>query len=225
MTTLQQLKKANPGLRLSDVFSPAFARYGKVLCVPDGDTLVEALKRTRMPKEGNLYHASLPSLEKNALIRRFQESVFGGMKVQAGCCNGFGTTMNAMEYHKCPEINVTTDGAVLLLGRADQLHDGTFDARDAVGFYLPPHIFVEIDPKVLHFAPLSVTPQGFRCLVVLEKHTNEAFEKEPVRAEGEDRLLWMRNKWMTCHPDSPQARKGAFIGIRGENLRLNPINR
>ena len=38
---------------------------------------------------------------------------------------------------------------------------------------------------------------------------------------GEDGLLWMRNKWMLCHPDSPQAQKGAFVGITGENIALN----
>ena len=30
----------------------------------------------------------------------------------------------------------------------------------------------------------------------------------------------MRGKWLTCHPDSPQAAKGAFAGITGENIRL-----
>ena len=37
---------------------------------------------------------------------------------------------------------------------------------------------------------------------------------------GEEALLWMTNKWMVCHPDSPQAAKGAHVGIRGENLQL-----
>ena len=27
-------------------------------------------------------------------------------------------------------------------------------------------------------------------------------------------------EWLLCHKDSPQARKGAFIGITGENLTL-----
>lgn len=31
----------------------------------------------------------------------------------------------------------------------------------------------------------------------------------------------MKNKWMICHPDSPQAAKGAYVGITGVNLTLH----
>ena len=65
-----------------------------------------------------------------------------------------------------------------------------------------------------------VAEGGFRCLVILEKGTNEALPSVNTSAEGEEKLLWMRNKWLTCHPDSPQKGNGAFVGIRGENLRL-----
>ena len=48
----------------------------------------------------------------------------------------------------------------------------------------------------------------------------DAASAPTAAAEGEEALLWMQNKWLLCHPDSPQAQKGAFVGIRGENLRL-----
>ena len=38
--------------------------------------------------------------------------------------------------------------------------------------------------------------------------------------EGEEKMLWMRNKWLTCHSDSPQQKNGAYVGICGENLTL-----
>lgn len=69
----------------------------------------------------------------------------------------------------------------------------------------------------LHFAPCRVREEGFRCLVVLTKGTNAPLEAPVPEAKGEDRLLWMTNKWLLCHPESPQAEKGAFVGIRGEN--------
>ena len=72
---------------------------------------------------------------------------------------------------------------------------------------------------MLHFAPCRVSDDGFRCLVALERGVNSPIDL-PAGAAGEDRLLWMRGKWMTCHPDSPQAEKGAFVGITGENLTL-----
>ena len=50
--------------------------------------------------------------------------------------------------------------------------------------------------------------------------TNEPLDAVDSTAPGEEKLLWMRNKWMLCHPDSPQREKGAFVGISGENLDL-----
>ena len=66
-----------------------------------------------------------------------------------------------------------------------------------------------------------VEPSGFNCLVALERGTNEALDLAVLPKTGEQKLLWMKNKWLTCHPDSPQAAKGAYPGIIGENLRLN----
>jgi hypothetical protein len=54
----------------------------------------------------------------------------------------------------------------------------------------------------------------------LERGTNGPLERVDTAAAGEDGLLWMRNKWLLCHPESPQAAKGAFVGITGENIRL-----
>ena len=63
--------------------------------------------------------------------------------------------------------------------------------------------------------------QGFNCLVVLTAGTNTPLDRVDTAAPGEEGLLWMRNKWLLCHPDSPQAQNGAFIGITGENLKLS----
>ena len=162
----------------------------------------------------------MEGLEEVPLMRELARTVYGGMEIEAGFCNGNGFTLNAMEYHKCSEVNYTTTGLVLLLARPGQLKDGVLKSEDVVGFYLPKGVLVEIHPLVLHFAPCRVKEEGFRCLVVLERGTNEALPQVNTSAPGEEKLLWMRNKWMTCHPDSPQAQKGAFQGIRGENLTL-----
>lgn len=71
-----------------------------------------------------------------------------------------------------------------------------------------------------HFAPCRVRPEGFNCLVVLTEGTNSPLPHVDPSAPGEAGLLWMRNKWLLCHRDSPQAQKGAFVGITGENLQL-----
>ena len=125
-----------------------------------------------------------------------------------------------MEYHKCSELNFSTTGLVLLLALPGALDDGRLLSRDVVGFYLPAGVLVEIHPLVMHFAPCRISENGFNCLVVLEKGTNAPLERVDTKAPGEEKLLWMRNKWMTCHPDSPQKEKGAFVGISGENIAL-----
>lgn len=225
MSVFEALKKANPDLPLYTVTDPEFEAYGRILPLPEAEEeeLFEALSRTPLPEEGNAYFASLPQLETARAVRRFERSVFGCMGTEAGCCNGRGFTLNALEYHKCPEVNYSTDGLVLLLALPEQLRDGFPDSREVKGFYLPPHMAVEIFPRVLHFAPCRVSPDGFRCLVVLEKGVNEALPVVNPSAPGEEKLLWMRGKWMTCHPDSPQTAKGAFAGIRGRNLTLQPV--
>ncbi len=221
MDLLNQLRRKNPGLPLYRVTDPAFARYGRVLTGLDCAPLSAALARTPIPREGNRYEASDETLEALAIREKLRRLVYGEMPVQMGWCNGRGHTLNAEEYHKCSEVNFTTTGLVLLLALPEDVRNGVLDSGDAVGFYLPPEVPVEIYPRVLHFAPCRVRPEGFNCLVVLEKGTNSPLETAPdPAAEGEEKLLWMTNKWLLCHPDSPQAARGAFVGITGENLSL-----
>ena len=220
MTILEQLQNKNPGLPLFSVTDPAFAPYGRVLPCEDKDALSAAMDQTGIPENGNRYVASDPALEQLFVIAEIGRTVYGGMPIQAGFCNGRGFTLNAEEYHKCSEVNYSTTGLVLLLALPEDLHDRTLDSKDVKGFYLPPETLVEIHPRVLHFAPCRIKQSGFNCLVVLERGTNEPLETVKTSASGEAGLLWMRNKWLICHPDSPQAQKGAFVGITGENLTL-----
>ena len=218
---LQQLREKNPGLRLHSVLDEAFAPYGRVLALDGTAELSRAMAETPIPAEGNRYAASVPVLEACPAAETLRWLVFGGMETQNGYCNGHSFMLNALEYHKCSEVNYTTTGLVLLLALPEQLRDGALDSADAAGFYLPPEVPVEIFPRVLHFAPCRVQPSGFNCLVALERGTNEALDLAVLPKTGEQKLLWMKNKWLTCHPDSPQAAKGAYPGITGENLRLN----
>ena len=221
MNMLDFLREKNPGLPLYSVLDPEFALYGRVLPVRDPASLREALEQTEIPGTGNLYTASDPGLEAAEDIRILRDTVYGGMEIQAGCCNGHGYALNAEEYHKCSEVNYTTTGLVLLLALPGDMQDRTLAASAVKGFYLPAGIMIEIYPMVLHFAPCRVKPEGFNCLVVLTRGTNGALESVDTGAPGEEGLLWMRNKWLLCHPDSPQAQKGAFIGITGKNLTVS----
>lgn len=219
---LCKLAEKNPGLELFDVFDERFSRYGRVLELGDTAQLHSAMLETPIPERGNHYAASDERLMALDITERIRRSVYGEMPVQAGFCNGRGFTLNAEEYHRCSEVNFTTTGLVLLLALPEDITERRLDSRSVVGVYLPPDVPVEIYPLVLHFAPCRVSGDGFDCLVVLTEGTNEPLDKAPSSSlPGEDGLLWMRNKWLLCHPDSPQAEKGAFVGISGENIRLN----
>ena len=220
MNTLEQLRKTNPKLPLFAVTDPEFLPYGQILPCADKDALSRAMEQTGIPETGNRYVASDPALEALSAIETVGKTVFGGMPIQAGFCNGRGFTLNAEEYHKCSEVNYSTTGLVLLLALPSDIHDRTLDSGDVKGFYLPPETLVEIHPRVLHFAPCRIKETGFNCLVVLERGTNAPLPAVDTSAPGEAGLLWMQNKWLLCHSDSPQAEKGAFVGITGENLTL-----
>lgn len=220
MNILQMLKEKNPGLPLYSVTDERFAPYGRVLGGRD-KALSMALEQTGIPAEGNVYLASDAGLEAVPCMEDIRRVAFGGMPTQSGFCNGRGFTMDAMEYHKCSEVNYSTTGAVLLLALQSDLKGECMDSSSIVGFYLPPETLVEVFPGTLHFAPCRVSEAGFRCLVVLEKGVNTDLPSVNTAAPGEEKLLWMRGKWMLCHPDSSQAKAGAFVGISGENLALH----
>lgn len=212
---IEILKDKNPGLKIYSVEDPEFAEYGRILDAGCLSSLSKALAAQPIPENGNHYEASIDELESVECMNYFQETVFGQMPIQAGYCNGHGYTLNAFEYHKCSEVNFSTTGLVLLLALPRYLKDGKIDSSNTAAFYLPAGIAVEIYPLVMHFAPCRVKESGFNCLVVLEKGTNSTIE-----LSGKDPLLWMKNKWLTCHKDSPQAGLGAFQGVSGENITL-----
>ena len=216
---IERLRACNGALRIHSVTDAVFAPYGRILPLRDASLLRRALAETPIPEEGNRYVASLDTLEA-ACEAAGALAPFGGMETQAGYCNGRGHRLNALEYHKCSEVNFSDTGLVLLLALPEDVTDGRLDSSAVRAFYLPPDVAVEIFPRVLHFAPCRVAEDGFRCLVVLERGVNSPIELPGEEAGGEERMLWMRGKWMLCHPDSPQAEKGAYVGIDGENIDL-----
>ena len=60
--------------------------------------------------------------------------------------------------------------------------------------------------------------KGFRVLVALPKGTNT--DKPEIKNDGDDALLWACNKWLLAHPDSAEAKAGAYVGLTGENIKI-----
>ena len=71
----------------------------------------------------------------------------------------------------------------------------------------------------LHYAPCNAAPGGFRDAIILPKDTNLPLKGKPG-TQGEDRLLFARNKWLIAHPEAGLGNEGAFEGLKGANLSV-----
>ena len=135
-------------------------------------------------------------------------------------CWGRNTRLNCLEYHRSSEFNVGAQPFVLLLAHQWDIEDGKLDTGKVEAFFVPAGVLVEVYATTLHYAPCHVEEaEGFRVAVVLPRGTNT---EKPALAElsGEDRLMTARNKWLLAHPESPEARQGAWEGLTGANLDL-----
>lgn len=208
-------------MKIHSVFDPAFKRYGQVVeGLPDTvSELLEALQKTPLP-EGTGYVPEEPLLQELPAAVEISEHCYGGMPVQLGWCNGHNTRLNCLEYHRDSEFNLGTEDFILLLAKQEEISEGTLDTSLVRAFRVPAGTLVEVYATTLHYAPCHVdADKGFRVLVSLPKGTNtEKPDITPLTAE--DKMLWACNKWLLAHPDSNEAKAGAYVGLSGENIRI-----
>lgn len=210
---LTALKERNPGLPVFSVYDPAFAEYGEIVRGVDCSALIcEALK-IEMPDEGSAYRPSIPALEAVPEYAIFRDECFGGMALQIGLCWGYNTALDALEYHKCTEINVAATDMVLFLARLADLEDGTLASDRVKAFFVPRGTAVELYNCTLHYCPCQTGEGGFSSVVLLMRGTNG--ERSFPTA---DRRLIGQNKWVLWHGDA--APEGGCVAITGENLHL-----
>ena len=109
-------------LKVSD---PEFCRYGKVITGIDCSDMAEAMEATPLP-EDVVYVASEASLESCSSAEKIAYSLYGGMPIQVGYCNGSNYLLNAAEYHRDSEINIAVTDMILILGCEQDIEkDGT----------------------------------------------------------------------------------------------------
>ena len=208
-------------MQIYSVFDPEFSEFGKVLEGYDTAELVEAMKKIDMPAEGVAYEPGIDSLEACGIFKELTDNAFGGMPIELGMCWGYNKALNCLEYHRNSEINVGATDFVLLLAKQEKIIDGVLDTADVKAFSAPAGAVVEVYATTLHYAPCHTDEQnGFRAAVVLPLGTNT--DKPEIRAENfEDGLLWARNKWLLAHPESGEAKQGAYVGLVGENIDIS----
>lgn len=207
-------------MEIKSVFDAAFAPYGKVLKGFDLAELEAEMAKEPCPDGATVYVASAPELEALAIYKDFTEQVYGGMPCQIGYCNGDNVTLNCLEYHRDSEINLACTDLILLLGKEGDVdfEKYEYDTAKVEAFRVPKGTLVEVYGTTLHYAPCNDGGK-FRCVVVLPRGTNTDLTFKPD-ASGEGRLITATNKWLLAHAESGEAKGGAWVGLKGENIKL-----
>ena len=206
-------------MKIYSIYDAEFKPYGQVLEGYDTKELQEAMMKIDLP-EGTAYEPGIDSLEACAIFKPLSDRAYGGMPIQLGMCWGHNTRLNCLEYHRDSEVNIGTHDFILLLAKEDEIEDGVLDTALVKAFRVPAGAVVEVYATTLHYAPCHVSAaDGFRVAVVLPKGTNtEKPDYEPMNEE--DKWMTARNKWLLAHPDAPEAKTGAHIGLKGENIDI-----
>ena len=189
-----------------------FKKYGQVLKNYNCEEIIEKMQKMPLPLDV-IYEPSVKDLEESEIFKELMEREFGGLPIQIGYCNGNNNMLNAVEYHRSSEINIAVTDLILLLGwQPDINEDHTYDTSKIEAFLVPAGTIIEVFATTLHYAPCNADNNGFRCVVVLPKDTNMPLEYN-VKKNGEDALLFAKNKWLIGHKDTDLGKQGAFIGL------------
>jgi len=206
-------------MKLESITDPGFREYGQPVQGYDFAEFLKTFKKeTPRPLDHNVYVPGDPVLEALPIYRELKDNHFGGMPIQIGYCNGFTTSLNAIEYHKASELIITADEVILLLAKLWEIDSSwNLDASKVRAFLVPAGTGLEIYGTTLHYSPCAVSEQGYQVAIVLPKGTNHP---KPHIAEknAEDRHMTAANKWLIAHSDAKaEISDGAIIGIRGAN--------
>ena len=209
-------------MNIESVFDASFRPYGRVVTGYEAEcaAIVHALAASTPLPEGVVYVPVEPEIEALPEAKALGTSLYGGMPVQFGWCNGHNTKLNCLEYHRDSEFNLGTEDFVLLIARQDEVVDGKLDTGCVRAFRCPAGVLVEVYATTLHYAPCHADAgKGFRVMIALPRGTNTEKPDVPVRG-GDDAMLWARNKWLIAHPETSEAAQGAYVGLVGENIDI-----
>ena len=206
-------------MKIKPVSDLSFRQYGHLLEGYDFSQFVETLcSVTEKPTDGVIYVPGVEKLEQLEVSVQFGSNFYGGMPIQVGYCNGTNSTLNCLEYHRGCELNIAADDVILLLAHKREIIDWKLNTESVEAFFLPAGVGVVLYETTLHYAPCSaIRGQGFSVGIVLPKGTNTEMPKIEICGK-EDELLFACNKWLLAHPDSPESKKGAFVGLIGNNI-------
>ena len=204
-------------IKIQNVNDAAYKRFGKVITDIELGDLLQAMEATPCPDDV-VYVASEAALEATKSAEKFQEIYYGKLPIQVGYCNGHNSLLNALEYHRCGEVNVAVTDLIVLVGSlVDVADDFTYDTSKVEAFLVPAGIGIEVYGTTLHYAPCGVDGNGFKAVVVLPKGTNTDLMTCHTKS-FDDKLLTAKNKWLIAHEEA--GIEGAVCGLKGENIDI-----
>ena len=207
-------------MKIHQITDAKFAPYGKMIEDYPVQELLSALESETPLPEGCDYMPEEAAIQMLPAALALEKTLFGGLPVQFGWCNGHNTKLNCLEYHRSSEILLGTEDFILLVAKEEEIENGLLDTSMVKAFRAPAGVLVEIFATTLHYAPCQVDREkGFRVLIMLPKGTNMA-KPNITPVTQEDKMLIACNKWLLAHAETNEAKAGAWVGLTGRNIDL-----
>lgn len=211
-------------MKIQSIESENFKKYGTILTGYDFDELFKSLAGLYIPDSGITYSASVDELEQCSIKEELQNRGFGGLPIQIGYVGGVNGKLDCLEYHKSSEFNITLNDIILVLGCVNKIKDNEFDLKNCEAFFVPGGTGVELYGTTLHYAPFSCDCGGYRTVCVLPYGTNG--EKKTIQIKTtEDKMYFGTNKWIMAHKDATEENPGVYVGLVGENIIMEGLER
>ena len=207
-------------MKIHKVTDPAFRQYGSIVQGYDLSQLLDAMRKKTIPIQGIEYVTNDPELEALPIFQQFAHGFYGGMPVGLGYCMGHNQQLNALEYHRGSEVNVSATDYIVMVGRLqDVAPDGSYDTALVELFYMPSGLAVEFYATTLHYCACHVEESGYAHATFLPEGTNCPLPEGFTAVTDEDRVLLARNKWLLAHQDGGFA-PSVPVRLKGENLTV-----
>lgn len=206
------------GMAVEKVIDPALKVYGGVITGYDLSGPLEAVEQTPSPEDVT-YMPSLPGTEAPPAAKELENGIYGQILIQIGYCGRHNRKLNAIEYHRDSEVDITVDNLILILEkRQDIEEDHTYSISRMEAFPVPAGTMMEMYAATLHYASCYVKDEEFRYVIALPRDTNLGMEPVEMK-DPKNKPLFVRDRWLTGYVRGGPS-EGASIGLRGENLSV-----
>lgn len=189
-------------MKVYDVTDPKFAVYGRIVTGFDFEGVIGIMKKMPVPEEV-VYKAASPELEALPVFKEFENRFCGQTGAQLGYCMGHNDRLNALEYHRCSEVNIAVTDYIVMVGLQTDIEPGMrYDTAKAEAFYVHSGMAVEFYATTLHYCAFHVEEGGYAHATFLPRGTNTELGPGFRPVTEEDALLQAKNKWLIAHPES-----------------------